>query len=134
MDEHSRETAQAVETLAELSRRVGMQCHELLVRPFISCCSILSSLLPRALQEPAPEQEALRLQEPQAPLPPRQQVSQDAEEVRGWCTGVVESPSPGRDIGLPILDTTRNCVQKPGAGGVLRGWSLPGASWWCQWR
>lgn len=41
MDEHSREMAQVVETLAELSHRVGMQCHGLLVRPFISCCSIL---------------------------------------------------------------------------------------------
>lgn len=83
MDEHSRETAQAVETLAEPSHWVGVPCHRLPAQSFVSCCSILSPLLPRALQEPAPEQEALGLQEPQAPLPPRQQVSQDAEAVRG---------------------------------------------------
>lgn len=91
--------------------------------PFISCCSILCSLLPRALQEPAPEQEALGLQEPQAPLPPRQQVSQDAEAVRGWCTGVVESSSTGGDVGLPILGMAWGCKPKPGAGGAQR-WVL----------
>lgn len=44
--------------------------------------STLCSPLPRALQEPAPEQEALGLQEPQAPLPRWQQVPQDTEAVR----------------------------------------------------
>lgn len=69
-----------METLAET-------WHAMLVQLFILCCSILCSLLPRALQEPAPEQETLGLQEPQAPLPSWQQVPEDAEAVRGWCGG-----------------------------------------------
>lgn len=122
MDEHSRETAQAVGPWQSLP--TGLACRavgcELLVQLFISCCSILCSLLPRALQEPAPEQEALSLQEPQAPLPPRQQVSQDAEAVRGGCTGVVESPFLSGDIGLPVLDAAVSCVCEPGAEGAQR--------------
>lgn len=59
----------------------------------------LFSLLHRTLQEPASEQKAFGLQEPQAPLPPWQQVSQDTEAVRGWCTGLVRAPVPAE---LPI--------------------------------
>lgn len=57
--------------------------------------STLCSPLPRALQEPAPEQEALGLQEPQAPLPRWQQVPQDTEAVRAsWGGGVAEPSAP----------------------------------------
>lgn len=54
--------------------------------------STLCSPLPRALQEPAPEQEALGLQEPQAPLPRWQQVPQDTEAVRASYGGGVAEP------------------------------------------
>lgn len=97
MDGHSRERVWAVKTLAEPSHQADVRW-----ATSISCCTISCSLLPRALQEPAPEQEALGLQEPQAPLPPQQQVSEDTEAVRGQCAGVVESVTPGRDIGLPV--------------------------------
>ena len=30
---------------------------------------------------------------------------------------MVESPSPGRSIGLPVLGTARSCMHKPGSGG-----------------
>lgn len=81
---------------------------------FISCCSILCSLLHRALQEPAPEQKAFSLQEPQAPLPPWQQVSQDTEAVRAGAWGWGESLSQqGCRAAHP-----ESCACTLGAGGA----------------
>lgn len=77
-------------------QRVGMV--ELLL---VSCFCFLPR---RALQEPAPEQEALSLQEPQAPLPPRQQVPQDTEAVRGSCAGMSQPfPPQGHGTTQPGL-------------------------------